>query len=226
MEAELSADPERRSFVVSSEEWHQGVLGIVASRLVRKYWRPVIVVTEDGNGELTGSGRSIERLNLVAMLEECSQLLTRFGGHAKAAGLSVMPERLSEFKEVFEQKVRSVLSKDAMRPRLEIFARVPFSELTDQFFEELTLLGPFGEGNPEPVFLSSNVKPERVSTVKGGHSKGTVVDDSGRRMPFIAFGFLPENFPRAPWYIAYTPQLNIFRGEARPQLRLLDMCAM
>jgi len=217
---DLQAD---RAIVVWDESWHQGVVGIVASRLARRYHRPSVVLTREPSGQLTGSARSVRRLNLVSLLEKCRSVLTRFGGHAMAAGLSLQRENLSEFCGAFESAVRQLLGPDAMRPQLDICGRVSFAELTDGFFEELGCLEPFGHSNPEPLFISREVRPDWTDRAGASHTRGVLRDESGHGMNFIAFGRKPEAFPPAPWSLVYTPQLNTFGGRCTPQVRVLDV---
>ncbi len=212
-----------RSLVVWADNWHQGVVGIVASRLTRRYHRPSVVLTRDPSGQFTGSARSIRRLNLVDLLGECADTLIRFGGHAMAAGLSLEEKELPNFCRKFDEAVRRVLGVEAMKPQLNICGEVPFSELDDVFFEELSMLEPFGHGNPEPIFLAHNVQAENIRRAGIGHSRGIVFDQTGARIQFIAFGRQPTDFPPPPWDVVYTPHINHFSGAAIPQIRILDL---
>lgn len=212
-----------RSLVVWADNWHQGVVGIVASRLTRRYHRPSVVLTRDPNGQFTGSARSIRRLNLVDLLGECKDTLIRFGGHAMAAGLSLQEDMLESFCTKFDEAVQKVLGIDSMKPQLNVCGEVMFSELDDMFFEELHMLEPFGHGNPEPVFISYNVMPDSLKPAGSIHCRGMVTDRSGVRMPFIAFGRTPSDFPPPPWDIVYTPHINHFNNVSSPQLRILDV---
>jgi single-stranded-DNA-specific exonuclease len=216
----LSTD---RTVVVWGEEWHQGVIGIVASRLARRYHRPALVLTRESNGSLCGSGRSIRRVDLVSVLEKCSHCLERFGGHPMAAGLSLTARNLLGFRESFERAVREVLTIEAMRPQLEIVAEVGFDEINERFLTELDMLEPFGHSNPEPVFLAKYVHPQYVTTAGKSHARGSLCDAGGTSLDFIAFGRRPEDLPQPPWNLAYTPQMNRYGGRARPQARVVDI---
>ena len=108
-----------------------------------------------------------------------------------------------------------------MRPLLDIAGEVSFGEMTDSFFQELDLLQPFGHSNPEPVFLTRQVMPERRVVIGKVHTKGLLRDEAGDRIPFIAFGRTPEDFPEPPWDVVFTPQINRFNGTESAQLRLL-----
>lgn len=212
-----------RSIVVWSESWHQGVVGIVASRLTRRYHRPSIVLTRDSSGQFTGSARSIRLLNLVNVLDECADYLTRFGGHAMAAGLSLKEENLENFCVQFDKAVQKVLAVESMNPILNICGEVTFDELDDVFFQELKMLEPFGHGNPEPFFISRRVYPERKLPVGRQHTRGVLVDEGNFRMQFIAFSRLPHEFPPPPWDVVYTPHINYYNNQAIPQLRVYDV---
>lgn len=212
-----------RTLVVWDDQWHQGVVGIVASRLARRYHRPAVVLTRDGSGQYTGSARSVRSLNLVDLLEECSSTLVRFGGHAMAAGLSLEAARLPDFCRVFEEAVGRVLGPEVLRPRLEIAGEVGLEELDERFFAELEMLQPFGHGNPDPLLTVREVHPERCMLLGKAHTRGVLRDAAGRRMPFVAFGRLPEEFPDGPWDIVCTPQINRFNGTETMQLRLQDV---
>ncbi len=212
-----------RSIVVWSDSWHQGVVGIVASRLTRRYHRPSVVLTRDTSGQFTGSARSIRTLNLVDVLDECKDCLIRFGGHAMAAGLSLEEDMLETFCREFDNAVQKVLGIESMQPTLSICGEVAFSELDDVFFQELRELEPFGHGNSEPIFITRNVVPERKGPAGRNHTRGVVRDSEGVHIQFIAFSRLPENLPPAPWDIVYSPHINRFNGNEVPQLRIHDI---
>ena len=211
------------TIVAWGDSWHQGVIGIVASRLARRYNRPSVVLTAEAGGHLCGSGRSIRRINLVSVLEKCSPLLTRFGGHPMAAGLTLPRLNLDRFRTEFEDAVRQLLGAEAMKPQLDILGQVNFSEVGEEELMELEMLEPFGHSNPEPVFLARGVWPERVLPAGSSHSRGAMTDSSGYRLDFIAFGRSPGAFPPSPWDIAYTPQINRYRGRSTPQARVVGL---
>ncbi len=214
---------EARSIVVWSDSWHQGVVGIVASRLTRRYHRPSVVLTRDTSGQFTGSARSLRTLNLVQVLDECKDTLIRFGGHAMAAGLSLEEGNLERFSEEFDAAVQKVLGIESMRPTLSICGEVPFREMDDVFFQELKELEPFGHGNTEPIFVTRNVMPERKGLAGRTHTRGVVRDSEGSRMQFIAFSRLPDELPPGPWDIVYSPHINRFHDCEVPQLRIHDI---
>jgi len=213
----------QRTITVWNERWPQGVIGIVASRLVRRYHRPAVVLTLDSGGQWRGSARSIPHVNLVGALEKCQARLLRFGGHPMAAGLLLAQDQLAGFEQEFEAAVQKVLSLEGLRPVLEMCARIPFAEISDTFLDELQLLEPIGHGNPEPVFMARGVRPERIAVAGRRHSRGVLSDDSRTRLDFIYFGKMPDELPQPPWEIAYAPQWNRFNGSSVPQVQIHDV---
>ncbi|MBR6073801.1 MAG: hypothetical protein IKP87_00730, partial [Victivallales bacterium] len=123
----------------------------------------------------------------------------------------------------FDEAVQKVLGIESMKPVIAACGKVAFNELDDVFFQELEMLEPFGHGNPEPVYITKNVIPERKMPAGKNHTRGMVKDESGTRMQFIAFGRLPDQFPPPPWDIVFSPHINRFNGIAMPQLRILDI---
>lgn len=213
----------RRTLVVAAADWHQGVVGIVASRLTRRYHRPAVVLTQDASGVWVGSSRSVRGLNLVDLLERCSDTLIRFGGHAMAAGLSLDLDKLPEFRERFEATIGEVLEIKDLRSHIEVCGEVSFGELDYRFFSDLERLEPFGHGNPEPVFVARGVVPDRLIPAGRSHTRGYVRDETGASIPYIAFGRTPDSLPPPPWDLAFTPQLNRYGGQSTPQIRLVDV---
>ncbi len=221
--AEIADIEQCHTVVVCGEEWHKGVIGIVASRLVRKYNRPSIVLTRDSDGALCGSGRSLHNLNLVTLLGVCEVHLQRFGGHAMAAGLALDPVNLPLFQRDFEAAVRRVVGAVPTSPALEVCGRVKLEELEERVFGEMEMFEPFGHSNPEPLFFCSGVVPDRVLPAGRSHSRGSLKDESGRSINFIYFGTPPDELPQPPWDMVFTPQLNRYNGSVRPQIRIHDL---
>ena len=154
--------------VVGSRDWHPGVVGIVASRLMRYYHKPSFVVSFDEDGMGKGSGRSIEGVSLVNAIDACRPVLEAGGGHHMAAGISLKEEHLGDFREAFTRFVLERTTEEERRPRLHIDAEVPFNDLSLDFLASYELLQPFGPGNPQPVFMSRDVwlteSPRRTFT--------------------------------------------------------------
>ncbi len=222
--------PERWSLVVAPEEgeWHEGVVGLVASRLVERYHRPSVVLTR-ADGRWKGSARSVSGLHLVEVLSECADLLDRFGGHRAAAGLSLgdgSPDAVGRFRERFEQAVRKRLAPEALVPVSEADAEVPFAALSTGAVRALEVLEPHGPGNPRPRFVTRGVRVRdvrpmgaggghlRVSLEHGGVSVEAVVWRPARG--------LREVFRSARVDVLYTPEVDIWGGAERVRLVVED----
>ncbi len=221
IEVEIDLD-KASSIVVSGHNWHQGVIGIVASRLARNYHRPAIVLSiTDGEGQ--GSGRSISNLNLVEILSDCpSELMGRFGGHPMAVGLSMDEENIPAFKKAFDEKVKKVLTLSDSEDYRLYDGEIELRDLDSQFFNILADFEPFGQGNEQPVYLIRDVSSPRLLPASKAHTHGTMRDRLGYEMDFIAFGKSPEDFPVSGlWDILVTPQLNDFYKTPKPQLHII-----
>ncbi|MEP6893452.1 MAG: single-stranded-DNA-specific exonuclease RecJ [Gaiellaceae bacterium] len=211
----------RRGYVLWSEDWHEGVIGIVASRLVERFNRPVVLVA--GSGETwKGSGRSVSAFDLHAALASCSSLLERFGGHRAAAGLSIKPDRLEEFSEAFGAHADSVLAEEDTRPTTIIDAVVPASALTLDLAQELDRLAPFGLGNPDVTLLVASCEAVEPSTVgEGKHLRFRVRQHGRDGGSAIAFG-MGAQFERlrgeTRYDLAFRLKENRWNGTVAPQL--------
>ena len=215
---------DRWSIVVGSRGWHPGVLGIVASRIVERFHRPTIVIGFESD-EGKGSGRSIRGFHMVQAMRRCAELLVRFGGHEYAGGLSIREESLAPFAERFEEVAREALDEEDLLPYLDVDAEVDFAQLSLGLVRQMRLLGPFGVGNPEPVFQTRGVEVcerrnyNRASRFRLRHKEHTV--------RAIAFG-PPEEFPaRVNDHvdIAYRLREDEWQGTSAMELRLLDVKA-
>jgi len=174
--------PERlkkRTLVCWHPEWHQGVIGIVASRIMERYFRPAVVIAIDGEiGK--GSARSIPGLNLFNALQDCQHCLENFGGHSMAAGLTIRAKKLVEFQHAFEEAVTQMTRPDDWIPKMTIDAEINFSDISDNLINEIETLSPFGNGNPEPVFMARDVKVLSSKIVGKNHRKMVLAQDAGR----------------------------------------------
>ncbi len=215
--------PDWASIVAHGQEWHAGVLGIVAARLARSYHRPAVVLSLDSSDAYSGSVRSITGINIIEVLDSIAHLLDRHGGHAMAAGLSLQPKNLEAFIEAFEHAVAQHFTEEHLRPQLEICGIASIAEFDGQFFDQRDLLEPFGHSNPEPVFLCRDVRPDRIFPAGKNHARGALRDLSNRCINFIAFGKTPESFPPPPWDVVVKPQLNYYMGRCTPQVEILDL---
>jgi single-stranded-DNA-specific exonuclease len=220
-EEKLEFDPERHAAIVLGErDWHPGVLGIVASRLSKKYHRPTIIVGFDENGAGKGSGRSIEGCSLVAALNECSGMLEKFGGHEMAAGLAVREENLAKFREQFLSASRRQLSDEALKPRLHLDAEIDLRDISFDLLHWHEKLQPFGNDNPQPLFVSCAVEPARPPRVFGERHLGLNLRQRNWRQRAIFFDAAAEPLPSPPWDVAYRISPDIYEGETRIQLQV------
>ncbi|MDD4610270.1 MAG: single-stranded-DNA-specific exonuclease RecJ [Bacteroidaceae bacterium] len=188
---ELPGLSERKSIVIFNENWHQGVIGIVASRLTELYYKPSIVLT-CMNNVATGSARSVDGFDLYTAIDSCRDLLENFGGHTYAAGLSLKVENVPIFIERFEKYVAEHISKEQMKANIDVDAEIDFKTITPAFYRQLKLFNPFGPNNPKPIFCTHHVYDYGTSKVVGrdqNHIKLELVDNkSNNVMNGIAFG--------------------------------------
>ena len=231
----IDADQElkdAKSTVVFNERWHRGVIGIVASRLTDYYYRPTIVLTR-ANGLVTGSARSIKSFDIYDAIDHCSDLLEHFGGHKYAAGLSMKPENLPEFRRRFEAYVSEHLVDEDFVPELEVDLKIKFADITPKFMRILNQFAPFGPGNMAPVFWTDNVIDAGGSRPVGGHRhlKLTVsqVGDAEQGVaPFSGIAFQKGDlFDRIhdgePFSICYHLEYNTWQGKTNLQLNVKDI---
>jgi single-stranded-DNA-specific exonuclease len=221
VEAELDW-PNCSSILLWSDQWHPGVIGIVASRLVERYQRPTILVAVDGERG-RGSGRSLPGLDLNQLLSRCSDLLEGFGGHAFAAGLSVRRERLPELRERIERLARETLAPEDCIPRLTIDADVRLAECDFDLIEWLDRLSPHGLDNPEPVLCARGLVLTHVGAVGGGKHLRLQVRDASDTAEAIGFGMgaRAAEFSRGDSVdLAFVPTRNEWMGQARVQLKV------
>lgn len=207
--------------LVAGRDWHQGVIGIVASRLARDYNRPTIVLTIQGDAAY-GSGRSIASLNLVEVLSRTSGLLERYGGHPMAVGIGLKAERIADFFEAMDQEVRKQISSDDLEDFISYDGEVSLHELTPEFFKFLSMLSPFGHSNAKPVYRFNEMQIKRCSAVGGAHTRGVLRGRTGQ-IDFIAFNRPTSAFYGKTLDILATPQLNNYQNQATPQLNIIDI---
>jgi len=222
--------PDQKSIVLADENWHTGVIGIVASRLVEKFHRPTIMINASTNPNSTaqGSARSIEGFDILGAISACSEHLIGFGGHKMAAGLKIEAEKIAVFAAEFEAYARQNLSEDDTISKLEIDAVASLAKFRTDTVSELELLGPFGQGNPKPIFATKGVRlssqPKRVGTA-GEHLQLAVTDNTASiRCIGFGFGKLEKKLLEHDFFnIAYHPQLDTFNGSNNIQLALADI---
>jgi single-stranded-DNA-specific exonuclease len=213
--------PERYSIVLASENWHSGVIGIVASRLVERYHRPTVMIALE-NGQGKGSARSIGQFHLYQALKDSAGSLEGFGGHAMAAGLSIREENLDTFITAFEQVARTELTAEDLLPISYHDGEVELSQFTLPLLQELEMLNPFGAGNPQPAFVSRNCSPLSPRVLTGKHLKFDV-EQSGCRVSCIAFGQADRIDELSGTIdLLYRPGINQWRGNSSIQLQIVD----
>jgi single-stranded-DNA-specific exonuclease len=201
------------AIVVGAPGWHQGVLGIVASRIARRCHRPTIVIGFDENGIGKGSGRSIEGLNLVEALSCCVETLDKFGGHEMAAGLALREENFDLFAEAFRKAAREVLSEEALQPCLRLDHELAFTEIDIDFLRWHEMLQPFGNGNPQPLFLAREVEPVALPrVVNEKHLIFRLRQGNGHRRA-VFFNGVTNPLPPTPWDIAFRIRADEYDGE-------------
>ncbi len=211
----------RRAYVVWGEGWHEGVIGIVASRLVERFGRPVVLIAGEGE-HWKGSGRSVPSFDLHAGLAACADHLERFGGHRAAAGLTIHPDRLESFAMAFAAHADSELVEEDMSPVTKIDAIVPASALTLELARELEQLAPFGFGNPDVTLLVASCEAVAASTVGDGkHLRFRLRQqgrDAGSAIAFGQGGQLDRLRSESRFDVAFRLKQNLWNGTVSPQL--------
>ena len=216
-----SFDPARDAAIVAGARgWHPGVLGIVASRIARKYHRPAIVIGFGENGAGKGSGRSIDGLDLVEALTRCAATVEKFGGHEMAAGLTLLEENFARFAEAFRSAARDILSEEALQRCLRLDHELPFSEIDVEFLRWHELLQPFGNGNPQPIFFARDVEP--VAPPRVANEKHLIfrLRQGDRYRRAVYFDGAATEFPPAPWDVAFRIGVDQYEGQTLVAMRI------
>ncbi|MGF1638602.1 MAG: single-stranded-DNA-specific exonuclease RecJ [Cyclobacteriaceae bacterium] len=216
-----------KSTVLFQNHWHKGVIGIVASRCLDKFYRPTIILTES-NGKATGSARSVTGFDLYEAISECSDLLDQFGGHMYAAGLTMDIQNIEAFKQKFEEVVARKITDEQLIPQIGVDAHVRLSDFDEKFYETLCRIAPFGPGNLQPVFMSDKLKISgRPRVLKDMHLKFCVQqDDSDVVFDVIAFGqaqYADLVGSGMQFSMAYYLEENNYNGKTTLQLRAKDI---
>ncbi len=216
---------EHNIIVLGAPHWHQGVIGIVASRLVERYFRPAIIMSlEDDFGR--GSGRSIGNFHLLEAISRCKDLLEEYGGHRRACGLKIKKDNFSEFFQTINRVAGEMLVPEDIIPVLEIDAAIPLSSLNEDLIEQLDTLAPFGADNPKPLLCSYGLKVKsETSIISGKHIKFWVTD-GGVTCEVIGYN-KASVFPRLKVGqlidLAYSPSINNWQGNFSIQLKIEDL---
>ena len=217
----------KNTTVVYKENWHKGVIGIVASRLIETYYRPTLVFTKSGD-KLAASARSVKGFDVYNALQECSAFIEQFGGHKYAAGLTLLPENYIHFKSKFEEVVSKTIDKKLLTPEITIDAEIELSEITPKFFRILQQMAPFGPQNMKPVFKTTCVRDNGYGKKVGAdetHLKLNVFQGDNKQT-FNAIGFNLGNkmdYVQDEFDIVYTLDENEWNGYKSIQLVLKDL---
>jgi single-stranded-DNA-specific exonuclease len=220
-----AADGGPGAIVLADPGWHLGVLGIVASKIVDRCFRPVVLLSIDGD-EATGSCRSVEGISIVEALDTLAPLLTRYGGHSQAAGVSLPVRNLKAFSEGLASVTGEMIKAGGARtPRIEIDGDVRLSEVNFRLLEEWERLRPFGMGNREPILRSERLLVTRVRPFgPDGRHVSFEVEDDGTRLEVSAFNRADEGIrPGARVDLLFTPEISVFRGSRSVRLLLRDL---
>lgn len=207
-----------QGLVIASRSWHPGVVGIVAARLMRQFYRPIFVLAIDEDGNVKGSGRSVPGVSLVSALDACRPLLVSGGGHDMAAGVALREENLTAFRDGFDTSVRQQTGGAPLEPVLHIDAEVQLDELTMNFLDDYDQLQPFGSGNPQPVFMVRSVYPSAEPRLLRERHWRLELMQNGTTRTAMWFNAGGQKLPPAPWDIAFHVDRNTFRGNTTVQL--------
>jgi len=213
--------------VVYQEDWHKGVIGIVASRLIEKYYRPTLVFTKSGD-KLAASARSVKGFDVYNALHECEEFIEQFGGHKYAAGLTLLPENYTNFKNKFEEVVERTIDKKLLTPEISVDAEIDLSEITPKFFRIIQQMAPFGPLNMKPTFKSTCVRDNGFGKQVGAdktHLKLNVFQGDNKKT-YNAIGFSlgdKMEFVQNDFDIVYALDENEWNGHKSVQLVLKDL---
>jgi single-stranded-DNA-specific exonuclease len=222
---ETECNPNDPVIVLGSRTWHPGVVGIVASRMMRRFHKPTFIIAIDEDGMGKGSGRSIGGVSLMDAINANRDCLEAGGGHAMAAGISVHEENIKKFRQGFAQYVLDHVSEQDRLPRLHLDVEIDFADLSLEFLDSYELLQPFGSGNPEPYFMTREVYlTEPPRELKNHHLKLSMKQKECWQEAMF-FGAGERELPPQPWDIAFTINRNVFRGRTNLQIVIQDVRA-
>ena len=223
-------EQDRLTTVVYKEDWHKGVIGIVASRLIETYYRPTLVFTKSGD-KLAASARSVSGFDVYNALEACSEYIEQFGGHKYAAGLTLKKENYQAFKDKFEEVVSNTIDKSLLTPEIRIDTQINLKTITPKFYRIISQFAPFGPGNMTPIFMSSNLKDTGYGKCVGEdktHLRITVTETGTEKIVCIGFNLgdkLDLISNKKIFTSAYTIDENHWNGNVSLQLKLRDIKA-
>ena len=228
LQIEENQEKERFTSVVFQEDWHKGVIGIVASRLIETYYRPTLVFTKSGD-KYAASARSVKGFDVYNALEACSEHLEQFGGHMYAAGMTLAAENYAAFKQAFEEQVQATIHPDMLTPEIEIDAEINFTDITPKLTRILKQFEPFGPQNMTPIFLTQNIKDTGYGKPMGQeneHIKLFIKQNNSEGIPAIGFGLgakMDLTTHQKPFQAVYCIDENEWNGKVSLQIRLRDI---
>lgn len=228
---EIASNPDTESLystVLYRDTWHKGVVGIAAAKIIEQYYKPTIILCGDGD-VISGSARSVEDFDLYSAIDACSQYLTAFGGHKHAAGLSLKRENFENFKNMFEETVKSTIKPSQLKPTIYIDEKITLDDVTMNLYNQIQILAPFGPENMDPVFAICGVTPESVYFMGGEekvHIKLCFRKSDNTLLSAVGF-FMAEKWkslpPKVPIDICFTIGRNVYKGNVSLQLILKDI---
>ncbi|MCF8053888.1 MAG: single-stranded-DNA-specific exonuclease RecJ [Deltaproteobacteria bacterium] len=213
-----------KSLVFASENWHPGVIGVVASRIVNRFLRPTFVISVKG-GVGKGSGRSFAGIDIYQSLCECDSLLLSFGGHRNAAGISIRQQNIEKFSASINESIANSSSSGDFIAKTIIDAACPLKDINDGLVSQLSLLAPFGSGNPEPILCSHGALAKSLTVVGNNHLRMRLGTDDGTSLDSIWYGrgnFL-KSISNTPLAVAFNPQMSHWKGQSGIQLKMFDI---
>lgn len=228
IQIEENEEQDRFTSIVYHENWHKGVIGIVASRLIETYYRPTLVFTKSGES-LAASARSIKGFDVYNALEQCSEYIEQFGGHKYAAGLTLKPEKYQDFKAQFEKVVKETIDQQILIPEITIDTEISLSDITPKFYRILSQFAPFGPGNMTPVFMSEDLNDTGFGKQVGEdktHLRCTAIQFGKGKIAGIGFGLgdqLEFIKNKKLFKAAYTIDENEWNGNVSLQLKIKDI---
>lgn len=224
---EDNSETERKTTVVYSPNWHKGVIGIVASRLIETYYRPTLVFTKSGD-KLAASARSVSGFDVYNALEACSDYIEQFGGHKYAAGLTLDPKNYEAFKQAFEEEVSKTIDSKLLTPELKIDLTISLSQINSKLWRILKQFAPFGPGNMTPIFMSENLRDTGYGKCVGSDKTHLRLIATDGKKEYVGIGFgMSEKYElisnQKLFSAAYSIDENHWNGETTLQLRLRDI---
>jgi len=215
---------EASALVLANDDWHRGIIGIVASRIVDRFGKPAILLAKN-EGYWEGSARSVSSFDIFKALTQCKDTLEKFGGHRMAAGLRVSPDNLNAFVESFNRIASETIPSTGIRKQITIDSKLALRDITPQTMEFIDKLSPYGLGNPRPVFLLESFRVRDLRVLKDKHLM-LYIEQNGKSMRALGFNLVedPAKLPNSFRYLAFYPVYNHWEGNTYLELRILDFC--